>query len=71
MSDFEVGAWNWYQENVTSFTLRAGVVAGLIAEETRGASPQTRAFFIRALSIIDPTLEAVDAERRAQKRAEE
>lgn len=67
LSEFEVAVWNWYWENVTMFTLRAGAVAALIAEETRGVSRQTKAFFIRALSMIDATMEAVDVERRKIK----
>ncbi len=64
MSDFEAGAWAWYWENVTSFTLRSGAVAALISEELSGASRDARAFFLRALSLIDATMELVEAEKR-------
>ena len=67
MSAFEVGCWNWYQENVNQFTLEAGALGDLILEEgLRGAA---RKLFLRALGLIHAALELVEVEKAKAKKA--
>ena len=67
MSAFEVGCWNWYQENVNRFTLEAGALGDFIRED--GLLGAARKLFIQALGMIHATLELVAIEKAKAKRA--
>jgi hypothetical protein len=67
MSPFEAACWNWFQENVNPFTVKAGAVGGFIARERlRGAA---RGLFIRAVGMIDEMFERVSWEKAKAAKA--
>ncbi len=65
MSAFELAAWNWYQETVSPFTLKAGIVAEMF--KGLGLTGETRALFFKALTGIREMFEemwAIQKKRR-------
>jgi hypothetical protein len=61
MSRFESGCWNWYAENVTPFSMGAGIVADMFRSlDLQGA---IKAMFLAAVSSVHQCLEYVQAER--------
>jgi hypothetical protein len=67
MGPFEAACWNWFQENVNPFTVKAGAVGGFIAGER--LSGAARVLFIRAVGAIDEMFERVGWERAKAAKA--
>ncbi len=70
MDAFEVAAWNWYCDTVSTFALEAGIVAEAFRElRLRG---KVREMFMKALGMIHDSEARIMAEklRKAREDAE-
>jgi hypothetical protein len=63
LSEFELAAWNWYQMNVSPFTMQAGIVGQMFARETPEADG-ARKFWVMALNAIYETMMLIENEQR-------
>ena len=59
MSDFDVAAVKWYQDNVNDFTKRHGLIPMLVSET--GIKGHVRSLFFRALEMIEATRNKIEA----------
>ncbi len=68
MSAFEVAAWIWYQDTVSTFSLTAGIVAEAFRElQLRG---ELRKIFMKALDMIHLSESTILAEKIKKAREE-
>jgi len=64
MSDFEASAALWYFENVTPFTIEAGLVAEAFRDLRFG--PAGRPLFLKAIEKIHLSEKTIEAEKIAE-----
>lgn len=68
MSAFELAAWAWYQDTVSTFAMQAGIVAE--AFKALRLKHGVRALFLRALNVIHLSESKIMAEQVAKARGE-
>lgn len=66
MSAFEVACWGWYVGNVNAFSMEAGIVGEMFRD--LGLRSKLKSMFLRALSEIHATFDAIQAARLKQMR---
>jgi hypothetical protein len=69
MSTFELAAWAWYQDTVSTFAMQAGVVAEIF--KALRLKPAFRALFLRALNMIHLSESKIMAEQLKKLRQEQ